>query len=155
MWSHSYPILRAIPSIHERNALREVLLQWMGKFLYQTSIALWDVPYQRWDSHKIWTALKNGPDELQNHWKAEKAEKGRSLVKFNLFIYSFFQQLLNRIHITIDKKAKTSSELLTVRFNAYNISKNRGSNFLQATVTCLYFLSTYLLFTFRPSYMGR
>ncbi len=37
----SWLLLRAIPSAHERNALREVLPQWMGKFLYQTSITLW------------------------------------------------------------------------------------------------------------------
>ncbi len=30
-------------------------------------------------SHQICTDLKNGPDELQNHWKAEKAERGRPL----------------------------------------------------------------------------
>ncbi len=32
-------------------------------------------------SHQICTDLKNGPDELQNHWKAEKAERGRPLYK--------------------------------------------------------------------------
>ena len=33
-------ILRAIPSIYERDALGEVLQQQVGKFLYQTSITL-------------------------------------------------------------------------------------------------------------------
>ncbi len=39
-WSWSYLILRAIPAIHETNALREVLWQPVGKFLLKSTIAL-------------------------------------------------------------------------------------------------------------------
>ncbi len=37
----SYPILRTIPLMHEKNALREVSLQWVGKFLLKSIIALY------------------------------------------------------------------------------------------------------------------
>ena len=38
----SYHLLRAIPVIHEINALREVFGQRVGKFLLKSIIALWD-----------------------------------------------------------------------------------------------------------------
>ena len=41
----SYPILRAIPAIHERNALREVLPQRVGKLPLISSIALSLIPH--------------------------------------------------------------------------------------------------------------
>ncbi len=39
-WLSMVQYIRILLSIHERNALREVLPQQVGKFLYQTSIAL-------------------------------------------------------------------------------------------------------------------
>ncbi len=39
--TRSYLILRAVPEIHEINALREVLWQQVGKFLLKSIIAFW------------------------------------------------------------------------------------------------------------------
>ena len=52
-----YPY-RAIPPIHERNALREVLPQRVGKFLYQTSIALYFHTFFTSTCYNVWQTMQ-------------------------------------------------------------------------------------------------